>query len=236
MKNIFIIPARSGSKGIPNKNLQLINGIPMFVWSIIHAKYISEKNDLVLVSSDSEKYLKIAKRWGAVPIKRPKKLASDKAFTEPVMTHAISKIDMELEDNIILLQPTSPLRSKKLMEQLKKELQQTDSAISLTESYEFNWIQTNTGNVKPLYSNRPRRQDMQPQLSENGSIYFTKFKYYKKYENRVYKQAKPLLVNFFESIEIDTFDELNLIQKISREFNSEWLKNIIKNKRINNLF
>ena len=122
------------------------------------------------------------------------------------------------------------------MEQLKKELQQTDSAISLTESYEFNWIQTNTGNVKPLYSNRPRRQDMQPQLSENGSIYFTKFKYYKKYENRVYKQAKPLLVNFFESIEIDTFDELNLIQKISREFNSEWLKNIIKNKRINNLF
>jgi len=236
MKNIFIIPARSGSKGIPNKNLQLINGIPMFVWSIIHAKYISEKNDLVLVSSDSTKYLKIAKRWGAVPIKRPKKLASDKAFTEPVMTHAISKIDMELEDNIILLQPTSPLRSKKLMEQLKKELHQTDSAISLTESYEFNWIQTKTGNVKPMYSNRPRRQDMQPQLSENGSIYFTKFKHYKKYENRVYKQAKPLLVNFFESIEIDTFDELNLIQKISREFNSEWLKNIIKNKRINNLF
>ena len=113
-------PSTFWSKGIPNKNLQLINGIPMFVWSIIHAKYISEKNDLVLVSSDSEKYLKIAKRWGAVPIKRPKKLASDKAFTEPVMTHAISKIDMELEDNIILLQPTSPLRSKKLMEQLKK--------------------------------------------------------------------------------------------------------------------
>lgn len=60
MKNIFIIPARSGSKGIKNKNLKLISGIPMFVWSIIHAKYITEENDLVVVSSDSEKYLKIA--------------------------------------------------------------------------------------------------------------------------------------------------------------------------------
>ena len=74
MKNVFIIPARSGSKGIPDKNLKLINGIYMFVWSIIHAKYISEKDDVVLVSSDSNKYLNIAKRWGAVPIKRPKNI------------------------------------------------------------------------------------------------------------------------------------------------------------------
>ena len=236
MKNIFIIPARSGSKGIPNKNLKLINGIPMFVWSIIHAKYISEKDDVVLVSSDSDKYLSIAKRWGAIPIKRPKELASDKAFTEPVMTHAISKIDMDLEDNVILLQPTSPLRSKRLMNQLKEELKQTDSAISLTESYEFNWVLIDDVHVKPMYTKRPRRQDMKPQLAENGSIYFTKYKHYKKFENRVYKRAKPLIVNFYESIEIDTIEELNLIQTISKEFNSEWLQNIIHKKKITNLF
>lgn len=236
MKNIFIIPARSGSKGIPNKNLKLINGIPMFVWSIIHAKYISEKDDVVLVSSDSDKYLSIAKRWGAIPIKRPKELASDKAFTEPVMTHAISKIDMDLEDNVILLQPTSPLRSKRLMNQLKEELKQTDSAISLTESYEFNWVLIDDLHVKPMYTKRPRRQDMKPQLAENGSIYFTKYKHYKKFENRVYKRAKPLIVNFYESIEIDTIEELNLIQTISKEFNSEWLQNIIHKKKITNLF
>ena len=236
MKNVFIIPARSGSKGIPNKNLQLINGIPMFVWSIIHAKYISEKDDVVLFSSDSDKYLNIAKRWGAVPIKRPKELASDKAFTEPVMTHAISKIDMDLEDNIILLQPTSPLRSKRLMNKLKEKLQQTDSAISLTESYEFNWVLIDDVFVKPTYTKRPRRQDMKPQLAENGSIYFTKYKHYTKFENRVYKRAEPLVVNFYESIEIDTIEELNLILKISKEFNSEWLQNIINKKRITNLF
>ena len=63
MKNIFIIPARSGSKGIPNKNIKPINGIPMFVWSIIHAKFIANKDDIILVSSDSAKYLNIAERW-----------------------------------------------------------------------------------------------------------------------------------------------------------------------------
>ena len=112
----------------------------MFVWSIIHAKYITEENDLVVVSSDSEKYLKIAKNWGAIPIKRPARLASDKAFTEPVMTHALSKVDVHLEDNVILLQPTSPLRSKNLMNQLKSKLETSTSAVSLTENYEFNWI------------------------------------------------------------------------------------------------
>ena len=224
MKNIFLIPARSKSKGIPNKNIKLINGIPMFAWSIIHAKYISEKKDLVLVSSDSEKYLQIAEQWGAVPIKRPKELASDKALTEPVITHAISKIDIELEDNIILLQPTSPLRSKKLLKQLKNALKNYDSGISITERHAFIWNHTDGGFIKPKYENRPRRQDMEPQLFENGSIYFTKFKHYKRYENRVYKRAKPLVVNLFESIEIDTVDELDLIQMVSEEFNLEWLR------------
>ena len=90
--------------------------------------------------------------------------------------------------------------------------------------------------VKPTYTKRPRRQDMKPQLAENGSIYFTKYKHYKKFENRVYKRAKPLIVNFYESIEIDTIEELNLTKKISKEFNSEWLQNIINKKRITYLF
>ena len=74
MKNLFIIPARSGSKGIIDKNIQPINGIPLFVWSIIHAKYMSSSGDYICVSSDSDKYLSIAENWGADPLKRSKKL------------------------------------------------------------------------------------------------------------------------------------------------------------------
>ena len=95
------------------------------------------KRRLDTFSSDSEKYLNI-KSWGAIPIKRPLKLASDKAFTEPVMTHALSNITVHPEDNIVLLQPTSPLRSKNLMKELNKKLETSQSAVSLTESYEFN--------------------------------------------------------------------------------------------------
>lgn len=208
----------------------------MFVWSIIHAKYITEENDLVVVSSDSEKYLKIAKNWGAIPIKRPARLASDKAFTEPVMTHALSKVDVHLEDNVILLQPTSPLRSKNLMNQLKSKLETSTSAVSLTENYEFNWIYFDDINVKPTYKERPRRQDMQPKLTENGSIYFNKYKYYKNNQNRVYKKAEPLILNMYESIEIDNLEELNLIKLLSKSFNKEWLKEILSEKNLKNVF
>jgi len=235
MKNIFIIPARSGSKGIPDKNIKPISGIPMFVWSIIHAKFIANKNDMILVSSDSDKYLNIAKKWGAIPIKRPLRLATDKSFTEPVMTHAISKININQDDNIILLQPTSPLRSKKLMLQLKEKLKTVNSAVSLTESYQFIWKRLDEKFVKPSYSSRPRRQDMEPSLIENGSIYFTKVRDYKKYENRVSKKAEPLILNKYESIEIDDIDELNLIQILSKNFNTEWISEITL-KNISNIF
>ena len=84
VKSVFIIPARSGSKGIPNKNLKLINGIPMFVWSIIHASFIANNEDYIIVSSESDHYLEIAKRWGATPVKRPLELAKDTTLPEPL--------------------------------------------------------------------------------------------------------------------------------------------------------
>ena len=208
----------------------------MFVWSIIHAKYIAKENDLVIVSSDSEKYLKIAQNWGAIPVKRPSKLASDKAFTEPVMTHALSKVEVSLEDNVILLQPTSPLRSKNLMNQLKTKLETSTSAVSLTERYEFNWIYFDDINVKPTYKERPRRQDMKPKLIENGSIYFNKYKHYKNNQNRVYKKAEPLILNMYESIEIDNLEELEIIKLVSKSFNKEWLKEIISKKSLKIVF
>ena len=95
MKSIFIIPARSGSKGIPNKNIKTLNGLPMFVWSIIHAKYIAKKNDVVCVSSDSQDYLQIANKWGAETRLRPSNLARDESPTEPVMKDVIKQYDLD---------------------------------------------------------------------------------------------------------------------------------------------
>ena len=77
---------------------------------------------------------------------------------------------------------------------------------------------------------------MQPKLSENGSIYFNKYKYYEKSQNRVYKQAEPLIVNFYESIEIDNLEELELVKMISKSFNKEWMTEILNSKKNKNIF
>ena len=107
MKKITIIPARSGSKGLKDKNILKLEGVPMFAWSIIHSKYYSNENDLIVVSSDSDEYLNIAEKFGATPHKRPYELAKDETFTEPVMENVLNQYELNNNDLIILLQPTS---------------------------------------------------------------------------------------------------------------------------------
>ena len=72
MSTIYLIPARSGSKGIKNKNVIKLGTLPLFVWSVIHAKFLSKKNDLIVVSSDSLKILEIASALGVIPLKDQK--------------------------------------------------------------------------------------------------------------------------------------------------------------------
>ena len=237
MKNLFIIPARSGSKGIKDKNIQTVNGIPLFVWSIIHARYLSSDGDYICVSSDSDKYLSIAKNWGADPIKRSKKLSEDNAFTEPVMEDAINQYDLDEEDNIFLLQPTSPLRSKKSLDKFINLINSNvDSGLSVKETYQFEWIKKNKNIYKPNYIERPRRQDMKPKYIENGSVYFTKLKYFRKYTNRVSVNSRLVIMDEFESIEIDNSEELELVKSLSVKFNQQWLKELTHNKNVKCIF
>ncbi len=133
MKILGIIPARAGSKGIPNKNIVNLAGKPLIAYTI----YAAKKSKLItnlLVSTDSKKIAEVAKRYGAdVPFLRPKKLAKDKSPMVPVVQHAINfleKKNKEIFDYIVLLQPTSPL----------KTTQDIDSAIKML-------IKTNADNV-----------------------------------------------------------------------------------------
>jgi len=223
MKSIFIIPARSGSKGIPNKNIKPINGLPMFVWSIIHAKYIAKNNDIICVSSDSQDYLQIANDWGARTRLRPSELATDESPTEPVMEDVIKQYDLEDEDNVILLQPTTPLRSKESLEKLSKMIFDGErSVVSVKEAYDFEWEVSSKDYYSPKYTGRPRRQDMQPKYVENGSLYFTKIITFKKLKNRISKQSKLIIMNEKESIDVDNLDQLSLVNQLGLEFNMQW--------------
>jgi len=122
---LAIIPARGGSKRLPRKNLLDLCGKPLIAWSIeaaLKSKYISK----VIVSSDEEEILNIAKEYKADFIKRPDELASDTATTFDALKHTLENV--EKYDYVVLLQPTSPLRDEKHIDEaielleLKKEI------------------------------------------------------------------------------------------------------------------
>ncbi|WP_182199779.1 cytidylyltransferase domain-containing protein [Paraliobacillus salinarum] len=115
MSNIAIIPARSGSKGLQDKNIKLLNGKPLIAYTIESA-ISSQLFEEVFVSTDSEEYAQIAREWGAsVPFLRSEFLASDTSSSWDVVKDTIleyKKTGREF-DTIALLQPTSPLRTSK---------------------------------------------------------------------------------------------------------------------------
>jgi CMP-N,N'-diacetyllegionaminic acid synthase len=109
-KIIAIIPARSGSKGLKDKNIKELKGKPLIAYTIEAAKK-SEIFDRIIVSTDSEKYAEISKKYEAeVPFLRSNENSGDKAGSWEVVKEVLSKLD-EKYDIVILLQPTSPLRT-----------------------------------------------------------------------------------------------------------------------------
>lgn len=113
MKNLAIIPARSGSKGLVDKNIKMLDGKPLLAYTISAAKE-SKLFDKIMVSTDSEKYADIAKENGAeVPFLRTKELSGDKAGSWDVVKAVLEEYKNrgEVFETVCLLQPTSPLRT-----------------------------------------------------------------------------------------------------------------------------
>ena len=110
---VAIIPARAGSKEVKKKNIALINGHPLLSYSIEAAKR-SKFIKRIFVSTDGKDISKTAEKYGAIVIKRPKNISNSTSQIEPAVLHAIKNIEKSFKDkvdNIVLLQPTSPLRS-----------------------------------------------------------------------------------------------------------------------------
>ena len=136
---IAIIPARSGSKGVPGKNIKLLGGIPLFAFSIIAAKMMPSVSR-VIVSTDSEEYAQIAKDYGAeVPFLRPNEISGDKSTDFDLFLHALNwfKENEDLIPDFLLhLRPTTPLRDPKIMDAaVKLFLENNEKASSLRSGH-----------------------------------------------------------------------------------------------------
>jgi len=120
---IAIIPARSGSKGVPRKNIKLLGELPLFAYSIIAAKMMPSVSR-VIVSTDSEEYAEIAKKYGAeVPFLRPNEISGDKSTDFDLFLHALNwfkENENLIPEYILHLRPTTPLRNPQIMEEAVK--------------------------------------------------------------------------------------------------------------------
>ncbi|MCS5503270.1 acylneuraminate cytidylyltransferase family protein [Lysinibacillus sp. A4] len=181
-KILAVIPAREGSKGIPNKNIIVIQNKPLIAYTIepaLESKYI----DKVIVSTDSEEIASISKEWGAtVPFLRPSYLATDEAKTIETVIHVLELLESKY-DYVILLQPTQPTRKVKHIDEAIEEIvnRSYTSLVSVSKVKEHPILMRTIDGEGKLQSimNKGsiiRRQDFQDVYKVDGAIYINKVK------------------------------------------------------------
>ena len=219
------IPARGGSKGIPNKNIKEFVDKPLIVHSIeysLDSKHVDE----VVVSTDDSKISIIAQEAGATIIKRPSELSTDTSTTESAIEHYL-RLSKTKADIIVLLQATSPLRPKGSLDNALNHFQKGgyDSLLSICPTHRFFWhVKDNdTANAEYDYINRPRRQDMKRmdmRFVENGSLYIFTRNHFETTGNRL--GGKIGYVEWPEeySIEIDSPLDFKFAEQIFNDINS----------------
>lgn len=179
-KVLALITARGGSKGLPRKNVLLAGGKPLVAWTV-QAALKAESVNRVVLSSDDDEIMAAASAAGCeVPFRRPQALANDQASSMDVVIHALS--ELLGFDYVVLLQPTSPLRTSSDIDEAFKCMRDHDApaCVSVTEAEQSPyWMYHLSGNDR-LHSllepqpNLSRRQDLPPVYVLNGAIYIAK--------------------------------------------------------------
>ena len=224
MVNLILIPARKGSVGIKNKNTRKFCGIPLIEHTLKECKKIKSKEAMILVSSDCNKVLKIAKQYNFYHgYKRPKYLSSNKANIIDAAFHAINWIEKNKEceiENVVLLQPTSPLRQyRDIISALNLFCKyKLKSLVSISPTIQSPYEMVSISNKKLNFlinNNKYRRQDYQKNFYFiDGSIYIANTKFLRKYKTFTNKQSYPYFLKSKYGIDIDDIEDFNVAQKL----------------------
>ena len=219
-----IILARGESKGIKNKNFRKINNKPLIYWSILKSLN-SKKIDQTWVSSDSKKILNYSIKCGASIIKRPKKFAKDNSSSESAWLHGINYLKKKglNVDNIIGIQPTSPIRSSKDFDKAIKifEKNKLDSLFTSTVINDFFIWKKNQKNKfisNYNYKLRKTRQKIKDKYLENGSFYIFNTKKFKRFKCRLFGKIGTYIMSKTKSFQIDDKEDFNILDLLSKKY------------------
>jgi len=220
-KCIAIIPARGGSKGIPRKNIKLLNGKPLIYYSIKAAQQ-SKLLSSYFVSTEDEEIKDIARTFGAPIIDRPIELAGDSISTFAVLQHAWEVLGEETEV-IVCLQPTSPLRKSKHIDEAVSLLSpEINTVVGVCKDKRYCWeLKSELG--EPAFEDRKPRQKMSSKFAENGSIYVCRTTVFKENDDKlgmgISSKGGIKLYEMSEkhSIEIDSLIDFKYLELLLNE-------------------
>jgi CMP-N,N'-diacetyllegionaminic acid synthase len=212
---LAIIPARGGSKGLPRKNLLEAGGKPLIAWTIEAAQKSRHISRLIL-SSDDPEIIATAKQWGCdVPFVRPASLSSDTATAIEVVSHALNELPGY--DYVMLLQPTSPLRTAQDIDNSIMLMQRMNSpsCVGITDTAESPyWMltQAENGRIKPLVNPDQvpqRRQALPATYLINGAIYIASVEWLIRQSSFIGPDTVGYYMPRDRSVDIDTEDEFS---------------------------
>ncbi|MCL2365884.1 MAG: acylneuraminate cytidylyltransferase family protein [Oscillospiraceae bacterium] len=219
-----IIPARGGSKRLPGKNIKDLCGKPLIAYTIDAAKG-SKLIERIIVSTDSKEIADIALFYGAeVPFLRPSELSSDKARSIDVIFYTVDRLNQDYGygiDELILLQPTSPLRTSQDINNAIDvyTANNAEAVISVTESeHPPDWYKTinEKGILKNYFdgSATPNRQEYSKAYLPNGAIYIFNYHFLKKQSDYYSEKTYPYVMSAESSVDIDTALDFMLAETI----------------------
>jgi len=220
MTTIAIVPARKGSKGIKGKNITPLCEKPLIQYTLelaVEAKCI----DHIVVTSDSSEILNFSKKFGekVIQIQRPENIAEDNSTTDEVVAHVLGALECIgiKPTNFILLQPTSPLRELRFIEESYHLLISNDKAdclISVSDPLQHpsDFLSVKDGRIDYIFRDHgvTRRQDFKETFFINGSIYITRCDFFKKFR-KIYTFDKCILYKMPKEYSIDIDDEFDLV-------------------------
>ncbi|MHB1407164.1 MAG: acylneuraminate cytidylyltransferase family protein [Desulfitobacteriaceae bacterium] len=224
-KILGLIPARGGSKGIPRKNIKLLDGKPLLAWTIETAIKAGCLNKLVL-STEDEEIAAVGRKHGCeVPFIRPKELALDDTPGIVPVLHALDwfkKHEGYEPDYVMLLQPTSPFRTSTQIKEvvdlaLAPDFETFDSIVSVVEPHHPpQWMFTSQGDdrLRPLLSDdfAYRRQELPMTYALNGAIYLTRTVVLRREETFLVERTKGYLMDRVTSLDLDTGEDWQIAE------------------------